>query len=290
VPGDFDGDGRADLAVYLPKTATWQFWYSKSDTQSTVVFGLPQQDRFLLGDFDGDLKADMAVYRASTSTFIYRRSSDHVDVQIPFATANDIPVPGDYDGDGYTDIAIFRPATAQWAILQSSTGTIQVLVHAPVGPFKVVPADYDGDGKTDPAYYRPDTRGFYILQSSNQQLRVIRNAALIGLPFAGDFTDTNQSSPATYDPDTGMVTIITPAGDIRQRRVNSHQRPVCGNTSADVGDEFATFNVQAANWIIHFEMAAPVPPPFVLSANFGTPGESIPLLAIPSSLSSPLVP
>ncbi len=63
VSGDFDGDGRADLAVYRWSTAEW-WWKRSSDGQTNVVrFGVPQTDFPALADYDGDGKTDPTVWR-----------------------------------------------------------------------------------------------------------------------------------------------------------------------------------------------------------------------------------
>mgnify|MGYP003694269467 CR=1 FL=1 len=64
MPGDYDGDGRTDLAIYRPSTGTWTFRRSSSGntTSQTIAWGLPN-DVPVPADYDGDGITDLAVYR-----------------------------------------------------------------------------------------------------------------------------------------------------------------------------------------------------------------------------------
>jgi hypothetical protein len=55
VPADYDGDGRADIAVYRPSTGTWFVLQSSAGNATWVTFqwGLPN-DIPLPANFDGD--------------------------------------------------------------------------------------------------------------------------------------------------------------------------------------------------------------------------------------------
>ncbi len=83
MPGDFDGDGRADLAVFRPSTGQWLILNSSNNQVVSTTFG-SSTDKPLIGDFDGDGKSDISVFHPSTGEWFILRSSDSTFSSIQF--------------------------------------------------------------------------------------------------------------------------------------------------------------------------------------------------------------
>jgi hypothetical protein len=131
LPGDYDGDGKADPAAYRPSTGQWFILTSGSSyTASIVVSWGVSTDVPVPADYDGDGKADIAVYRPSTGTWYIVPSSTNFPTAYLWGVSTDVPVPGDYDGDGKADPAVYRPSTGQWFVLASGSGYTASIVVA----------------------------------------------------------------------------------------------------------------------------------------------------------------
>ncbi len=126
VSGDFDGDGRDDIAVYSEAGGFWYVLQSTNNKFRAEQFGAGNfQDIPTPGDFDGDGKTDVAVFRKSTGVWYVLRSFNRAVQSTQFGIATDTPTVGDYDGDGLDDIAVVRRESGvmNWFYIRSSNGT-----------------------------------------------------------------------------------------------------------------------------------------------------------------------
>ena len=120
VSGDFDGDGRADVATYRLPAGEWRMWTSGLNfaTPMLTVWGTAG-DIPMPADYDGDRVTDLAIYRPSTGTWHMWLSRSQTSLSVRWGTPEDRPVSTDHDGDGKADLALIR--NGGYEILLSST-------------------------------------------------------------------------------------------------------------------------------------------------------------------------
>ena len=183
VVGDWDGDGKADAAVFRGGVNAGDpsnFYYHPSSQPGVAFIAVGwgiSGDKPVVGDYDGDGKLDAAVFRPSNAVWYVRGSLDGALQATSWGLGSDKPVQADYDGDKKTDTAVYRDGN--WYILPSATGVFKAVSWG-IAADKPVAADYDGDGKADAAVYR--SGNWYILKSSDTQFSAVGFGAASDTP------------------------------------------------------------------------------------------------------------
>jgi subtilisin-like proprotein convertase family protein len=185
VPGDYDGNGRADPSMFRPGFGEWFLSGTPPDGEFAPHFGWAG-DIPVPADYLGAGRSEVAVYRPdwSGSQWLIKHQQPVV-----WGLPGDIPVPGDYDGDLSVDIAVYRPLNGTWFIRNGATIVWGLPGDVPV------PADYDGDGATDIAVFRPSTGEWFV----RGQFTFVWGIAG-DIPVPADYTGDGRADVTVYRP------------------------------------------------------------------------------------------
>jgi hypothetical protein len=152
--GDFNGDGKSDLAVangsVLLGTGTGSFGTATNFTVGSFSYSVT------VGDFNSDGKSDLAVanyfgsnvsVRLGTGTGSFGPATNFSVGNGPFSVAV-----GDFNGDGKSDLAVANANSSNVSVLLGTgTGSFGPATNFSVGsnPRSVTVGDFNGDGKSD---------------------------------------------------------------------------------------------------------------------------------------------
>jgi V8-like Glu-specific endopeptidase len=204
VTGDFDGNGRADVALlYGYPDGSVKLWTYPGRANGT--FGTPfsswsapagsfewSRARLQSGDFDGDGRDDVAAwydYASGKDTLFTFLSDARGGFRVPitgwsapnnWTASKSQYVTGDFNGDGRDDIGVLydydAAAVKFWTFLATPSGGFAAPKTAWDGPTfgdwaraDLHSGDFDGDGRDDAAIwfdYSDGRDGFFVLKGN----------------------------------------------------------------------------------------------------------------------------
>ena len=174
IAGDFNGDGRSDLAVVTDRNPGINVTVLLSTGTGFTYSGLWYYDndvdfnyfKLMAGDFNGDVRSDLVVLTdrnpgvnvttlLSSGTGFTYSGLWYYDNGVDFNNVK--PVGGDFNGDGLSDLALLtdrNPGVNVTTLLSTGTGfTYSGLWYYDNGVdfnnFKLMTGDFNGDGRSD---------------------------------------------------------------------------------------------------------------------------------------------
>jgi len=160
--GDFNGDGKADLAT-ANQFGNVSVLLGNGDGTFETAAHYPAGAGAVavaVGDFNGDGKADLVTVNYADNSLsvllgngdgTFQASVNYTLATFPYVSPDSVAV-ADFNGDGKADLAVANASAGSVSVLLGKgDGTFQAKVDYPAGtdPTSVLVGDFNGDGKAD---------------------------------------------------------------------------------------------------------------------------------------------
>jgi hypothetical protein len=225
--GDFNGDGKVDLAVANFYGNSVTIYLGAGDG----TFGAPQDyavgvqpDAIVVGDFNGDGRLDIATASLSSGTVsILRGNGDGTfasAVEYAAGAGATALTAGDFNGDGKLDLAVADSGSNAVSVLVNrGDGTFAPPLQYAVGanPHGIVAGDFNGDGRLDLATANAGSNNVSVLLGNGDGTFAAQTTIAVGqVPHAlvaGDFRGDGRIDLATANAGSNDVSVLLGQGD-----------------------------------------------------------------------------
>src|SRR5579871_1091666 len=275
VAADFNGDGHADIALYLNGLEVLLGDGAGNFTLAHTTTTLPGFPPYAaVGDFNGDGILDFAALFGTHLNILLGNGDGSF--QSPLSTIiphGDGLVVGDFNGDGIADIAIADATRGVDILIGKGDGTFQTLVSYPAGAPQVtayqniVAADFNGDGKADLATFQS-----VLLGNGDGTFRapipIVDTNTILGM-LVGDFNGDGKPDLATRPNALNSTDILLGNGDGTFQAAVTYQT---SNFSEDTNILSAVrdFNGDGIDDLIFSSLSSPSEPNVLLGKGDGT--------------------
>jgi hypothetical protein len=154
--GDFNGDGRDDLGLYRPASASWHFDFNQDGVTDIDRYDPPwgqADDLPFAGDFDGDGHDDLGLFHPADGSWVFDFDLNGTTdwFNYGWGAPGDMPLVGDINGDGRDDVGLFLYQDNRWEFDFNLDGVPDNHRSAQWGERGDLPfaGDFDGNGQSD---------------------------------------------------------------------------------------------------------------------------------------------
>jgi cyclophilin family peptidyl-prolyl cis-trans isomerase len=228
--GDFNADGRDDLAAWNPVSGGWRVLSSDGTAFVTSEFGSWSSTTAwttpLVGDFDGDGRHDLAARDPGTGAWWVARSTgtaftssiwgrQRTEIEWRFVKV------GDFNADNRSDIATWNARSGAWRVLTSTgTGFTNTKFDSwskTAAWSDVVVGDFDGDGRSDLAGRDGGSGEWSVARSSGGGFSTaawgnLRTEIAWRFVTPGDFDRDGREDIAAWNPTSGTWRVLGSTG------------------------------------------------------------------------------
>lgn len=227
IGGDFNGDGKLDLAVLLGHTKKVAILQGNGDGTFTLLAQEPSTGNGPIAlaaadvNNDGNLDLVVANYTDNTVSVLLGNGNATFQTQQTYATGNgpEGVAIGDFNGDGLLDLAVPNNTDNTVSILTgagSGTFPTHVDYKTALAPTGVLTADFNGDGILDLAVCTASANMSILLGQSGgtfgaaSEFKIGNNAQAA---VVGDFNDDGHLDLATVNYSDNTASMLVGVGN-----------------------------------------------------------------------------